>query len=223
MAIGPRCQAREQHPASRGLSRRALLRPEEVHGACWAWRAAVVAAPRGAWRRCPRHQTMVPITMPRSRVDQSGNPGLLLLAVVWPPWAAAPAMRSSLEGALYRLTTGRSPPGPASPRLARWALTISAKLEVRIEPARQRSEEPPIRAAWAQGRAGAGPGAARRTPGSGRSGVGEEVDDSLQEVDDGHGLRAHTGPEMPPSLRTRQKWTAIRIPATSGIPTQWRT
>jgi hypothetical protein len=33
----------------------------------------------------------------------------------------------------------------------------------------------------------------------------------------------YTGPEMPPSLRTRQKWTAIRMPATSGMPTQCRT
>ncbi len=33
----------------------------------------------------------------------------------------------------------------------------------------------------------------------------------------------HKGPEIPPSLRTLQKWTAIRIPATRGIPTQWST
>ena len=33
----------------------------------------------------------------------------------------------------------------------------------------------------------------------------------------------YSGPEMPPSLRTLQKWTAIRMPATSGMPTQCRT
>ena len=33
----------------------------------------------------------------------------------------------------------------------------------------------------------------------------------------------YIGPEMPPSLRTRQKWTAIRNAATSGIPTQCST
>ena len=36
-------------------------------------------------------------------------------------------------------------------------------------------------------------------------------------------LLAYIGPEMPPSLRTRQKWTAIRIVATNGMPTQWST
>jgi hypothetical protein len=36
-------------------------------------------------------------------------------------------------------------------------------------------------------------------------------------------IAAYTGPEMPPSLRTRQKCTAIRIPAISGIPTQCST
>ena len=35
--------------------------------------------------------------------------------------------------------------------------------------------------------------------------------------------RRYTGPEMPPSLRTRQKWTAMRNAAISGMPTQWRT
>jgi hypothetical protein len=28
------------------------------------------------------------------------------------------------------------------------------------------------------------------------------------------------GPEMPPSFRIRQKWTAMKIDATSGIPMQ---
>src|SRR4030095_15268942 len=40
---------------------------------------------------------------------------------------------------------------------------------------------------------------------------GQRVDDVLDLVD-------HSGPEMPPSLRTRQKWTAMRMPATSGMP-----
>ncbi len=34
---------------------------------------------------------------------------------------------------------------------------------------------------------------------------------------------SQSGPEIPPSLRTLQKWTAIKIPATRGIPTQWST
>ena len=46
----------------------------------------------------------------------------------------------------------------------------------------------------------------------------------LERFDEAHGYApSHSGPEMPPSLRTRQKWTAIRIPATSGMPTQCRT
>ena len=33
----------------------------------------------------------------------------------------------------------------------------------------------------------------------------------------------YSGPEMPPSFRTRQKWTAISTPMTSGRPTQCST
>src|ERR1019366_10826351 len=34
---------------------------------------------------------------------------------------------------------------------------------------------------------------------------------------------SHSGPEIPPSLRMRQKWTARKIAATSGKTMMWRT
>src|SRR6266545_5948096 len=39
----------------------------------------------------------------------------------------------------------------------------------------------------------------------------------------GEGHPHHTGPEIPPSLRTRQKCTAMRNAATRGMPTQCST
>lgn len=36
-------------------------------------------------------------------------------------------------------------------------------------------------------------------------------------------LVCYSGPEIPPSLRMRQKWMAIRTVTMTGMKTQWRT
>ena len=42
--------------------------------------------------------------------------------------------------------------------------------------------------------------------------------------DFGHGTRSlYSGPEMPPSLRTRQKWMAMKITMMNGNSNTWRT
>src|SRR6185436_20033810 len=50
---------------------------------------------------------------------------------------------------------------------------------------------------------------------------GEDIDEVLEEC---HRVApTYSGPEIPPSFRTRQKWIAIRNPAASGMTMQCRT
>src|SRR5690606_22603598 len=56
-------------------------------------------------------------------------------------------------------------------------------------------------------------------------GAESAIDGVLDELGHGSAFSSalYMGPEMPPSLRTRQKWTAMRTPAPSGIAMQWST
>ena len=137
-------------------------------------------------------------------------------------------MRSSFLKAWYRLSQTKKPTMNSMATMGTLSgfLTMSAKFGSSMETAtKTAAATPPTRAT--RGVHSRFTRRDRKKPMAtnvmNSSGLVRKLTTSLRKSTAAMAYAAHTGPEIPPSLRTRQKWTAIRMPATSGMPTQCRT